>query len=178
MADSHFDEMAGFEGGDLAAGDCREHETCGTSEGERRCYEEELLAEEIAIDEPYRVPNYVGPEHMDVMREELRRKSEAGHIFLAGWRLPLGVVALGMVEKVHKGKVKYRQVSDYTRPADVGVNARIELQPDEFTTVKEAYRMLRPGYYMVKVDMEAAYRSVGIASNFWPPQCFEFDDVR
>ncbi|KAK3251103.1 hypothetical protein CYMTET_39559 [Cymbomonas tetramitiformis] len=193
-------------------------EACGTSEGERRCYEEECLrvgcmvptltrrahivaaafsgwhdvdflvrcaacgagwpSEEIELDEPYRVPNYVGPEHVDVMREELRREQDAGHIFLAGWRLPLGVIALNMVEKVRKGKVKYRPVSDYSRPADVGVNARIELEHDEFTTVKEAYGMLRPGYWMVKVDLESAYRSLGVASQFWPHQCFEFDDVR
>ncbi|KAK3251105.1 hypothetical protein CYMTET_39561 [Cymbomonas tetramitiformis] len=115
-------------------------EACGTSEGERRCYEEECVrvgcaiptltghahlvaaafqdwhdvdflvrcaacgvgwpSEVIDLDEPYRVPNCVGPEHMDVMREEIRRESGDGHIFLAGWRLPLGVIALGMVEKV------------------------------------------------------------------------------
>ena len=193
-------------------------EACGTSEGERRCYEEECVrvgctiptltghahlvaaafqgwhdvdflvrcaacgagwpSEEMALDEPYRVPNYVGPEHMEVMREEIRRESADGHIFMAGWRLPLGVIALGMVEKVRKGKVKYRPVSDYSRPADVGVNARIELGRDEFTTVKEAYGMMRPGYWMVKVDLESAYRSLGISSQFWPHQCFEFDGVR
>ncbi|KAK3243613.1 hypothetical protein CYMTET_46744 [Cymbomonas tetramitiformis] len=135
-------------------------------------------SEKIDIDEPHRVPNYVGPEHIEVMRDELRREHDVGHIFLATWRLPLGVIALGMVEKVRKGKVKYRPVSDYSRPADVGVNARIELEHDEFTTVKEAYGMLRPGHWIVKVDLEAAYRSVGIASQFWPHLCFEFDDVR
>eukprot|EP00854_Cymbomonas_tetramitiformis_P034189 gene34189-biopygen18928 len=41
---------------------------------------------------------------MDVMRDELRRESEAGHIFLARLRVPLGIIALGMVEKVRKGK--------------------------------------------------------------------------
>eukprot|EP00854_Cymbomonas_tetramitiformis_P034024 gene34024-biopygen4051 len=193
-------------------------EACGTSENERRCYEEECLrvgfavptltsrahlvaaafrgwhdvdflvrcaacgagwpSEEIDLDVPYRVPNYVGPEHMDVMREEIRRESTDGHIFLAGWRLPLGVIALGMVEKVRKGKVKYRPVSDYSRPVDVGVNARIQLEHEEFTTVKEAYGMMRPGYWMVKVDLESAYRSLGIASQFWPHQCFEFDGVK
>ncbi|KAK3249488.1 hypothetical protein CYMTET_41080 [Cymbomonas tetramitiformis] len=135
-------------------------------------------SEEIEVDEPYRVPNYVGPEHMDVMRDEIRREAEAGHIFLARWRLPLGIIALGMVEKVRKGKIKYRPVSDYSRPEKVGVNARIELDKDEFTTVKEAYGMLRPKYWMFKVDMETAYRSKGIASMYWPHQCFEFDDVR
>ncbi|KAK3289967.1 hypothetical protein CYMTET_2570 [Cymbomonas tetramitiformis] len=33
------------------------------------------------------------------LRHERGRKSGDGHIFLAGWRLPLGVIALGMVEK-------------------------------------------------------------------------------
>ncbi|KAK3232623.1 hypothetical protein CYMTET_57039 [Cymbomonas tetramitiformis] len=135
-------------------------------------------SEEIEVDEPYRVPNYVGPEHMDVMRDEITRESEAGHIFLARWRLPLGIIALGMVEKVRKGKVKYRPVNDYSRPEDVGMNARIELDKDEFTTVKEAYGMLRPRYWMFKVDMETACRSKGIASMYWPHQCFEFDGVR
>eukprot|EP00854_Cymbomonas_tetramitiformis_P001922 gene1922-biopygen1799 len=50
-----------------------------------------------------------------------------------------------MVEKVRKGKVKYYPVSDYSRPKDVGVNARIEFEPDEFVTVKEAYGLLKPG---------------------------------
>ena len=31
---------------------------------------------------------------------------------------------------------------------------------------------------MVKVDLESAYRSLGISSQFWPHQCFEFDGVR
>ncbi|KAK3233889.1 hypothetical protein CYMTET_55838 [Cymbomonas tetramitiformis] len=59
-------------------------------------------SEEIEVDEPYRVPNYVGPEHMRVMRDEIERESEEGRIFLAIWRLPLGIIALGMVEKATK----------------------------------------------------------------------------
>ncbi|KAK3243605.1 hypothetical protein CYMTET_46760 [Cymbomonas tetramitiformis] len=136
-------------------------EACGMSEGERRCYEEECVRVGCAIPT---LTSHAG---------------ERGWAHLsAGWRLPLGVIALVIVEKVRKGKVKYRPVSDYSRPVDVGVNARIELEHDEFTTVKEAYGMMRPGYGMVKVDMEAAYRSVGIANMFWPHQCFELDGVK
>ncbi|KAK3267852.1 hypothetical protein CYMTET_23616 [Cymbomonas tetramitiformis] len=54
---------------------------------------------EIEVGEPNRVPNYVGPEHMDVMRDEIRRESEEGRIFRTRWRLPLSIIALGMVEK-------------------------------------------------------------------------------
>ncbi|KAK3287958.1 hypothetical protein CYMTET_4566 [Cymbomonas tetramitiformis] len=135
-------------------------------------------SEKMEMEEHYRVPNYVGPEHMEVKKEEIGKERAAGRIFPADWRLPLGVIALGMVERVRKGKVKYRPVSDYSRPRDCGVNARIELGTDEFSTVKEAYALLRPGHWMVKVDLESAYRSLGVASQYWAHQCFEFDDVR
>ncbi|KAK3238425.1 hypothetical protein CYMTET_51559 [Cymbomonas tetramitiformis] len=102
MADTLLGEMAAAAGGYFAHGNDRAHggmrheqgraEVCGVRAG--------WPSEVIDLDEPYRVPNYVGPEHMDVMREEIRRESEDGHIFLAGWRLPLGIIALGMVEKV------------------------------------------------------------------------------
>ncbi|KAK3288007.1 hypothetical protein CYMTET_4513 [Cymbomonas tetramitiformis] len=134
--------------------------------------------EDVELDEPYRVPNYVGPEHAEVMRGVIAEEMQAGRIFLAGWRLPVGVIAMGMVEKVRKGKVKFRPVSDYSRPKVGGVNARIALDSDEFSTVKEAFALLRPGYFMVKVDLENAYRSLGIASQYWSSQCFEYDGIR
>ncbi|KAK3240388.1 hypothetical protein CYMTET_49750 [Cymbomonas tetramitiformis] len=134
--------------------------------------------EDVELDEPYRVPNYVEPEHAEVMRGVIAEEMQAGRIFLASWRLPVGVIAMGMVEKVRKGKVKFRPVSDYSRPKVGGVNARIALDSDEFSTVKEAFALLRPGYFMVKVDLENAYRSLGIASQYWSSQCFEYDGVR
>eukprot|EP00854_Cymbomonas_tetramitiformis_P007961 gene7961-biopygen8040 len=79
---------------------------------------------EIEVGEPNRVPNYVGPEHMDVMRDEIRRESEEGRIFRTRWRLPLSIIALGMVEKVRKGKVKYRPVSDQGRGGERQDRAR------------------------------------------------------
>ncbi|KAK3233151.1 hypothetical protein CYMTET_56539 [Cymbomonas tetramitiformis] len=40
-------------------------------------------SEEMELESPYRVPNYVGPEHMQVMREEIERERAAGRSFLA-----------------------------------------------------------------------------------------------
>ncbi|KAK3256088.1 hypothetical protein CYMTET_34758 [Cymbomonas tetramitiformis] len=132
----------------------------------------------VEMDEPFRVPNYVGDEHMEAMEHEIEKELLEARIFPADDRLPWGVSALGMVEKLRNGKVKYRPVWDYSRPCDVGVNARIELEKDKFSSVKDAYALLRPGYWMVKVDLDSAYRSVGVASQFWPAQCFEFGGVR
>ncbi|KAK3270853.1 hypothetical protein CYMTET_20768 [Cymbomonas tetramitiformis] len=84
----------------------------------------EWPSEDIEVDEPFQVPNYVGLEHSEVMQGEIEREHEARQIFLASCRSPLGS----------------------------------ELQPDEFTTVKEAYGMLRPSMWMVKFNMESTYR--------------------
>eukprot|EP00854_Cymbomonas_tetramitiformis_P034173 gene34173-biopygen18219 len=54
----------------------------------------------------------------------------------------------------------------------------IDLQKDEFTSVKDAYALLRPGMYMVKVDLEEAYRSLPVASQYWAAQCFQWRGVR
>ncbi|KAK3256582.1 hypothetical protein CYMTET_34286 [Cymbomonas tetramitiformis] len=115
-------------------------------------------------DEPYVVENYVGDEHAEAMTAELAKEMATGRIFDARDWLPRGVSALGMVERLRKGKLKYRPVWDYSRPSFVGVNDWIDLQKDEFTTVKDAYALLRPGMYMVKVDLEEAYRSLPVAS--------------
>ncbi|KAK3251216.1 hypothetical protein CYMTET_39439 [Cymbomonas tetramitiformis] len=127
---------------------------------------------------PFKVPNYVGEEHMEAMDAEIEKETSERRIFRAEGRLPWGVSALGMVEKVKNGKVKYRPVWDYSRPVREGVNARIDLEKDKFSTVKDAYALLRPGLWMVKVDLDSAYRSVGVASQFWPAQCFEWRGVR
>ncbi|KAK3250510.1 hypothetical protein CYMTET_40110 [Cymbomonas tetramitiformis] len=76
-------------------------------------------------DKPYVVPNYVGEEHEEAMTKELA-----------------------------KGKLKYRPVWDFSRPSFVGVNDWIQRQKDEVTSVKDAYSLLRPSMYMVKVDLE------------------------
>ena len=120
----------------------------------------------------------MGAEHQEAMEKEIEKELAEARIFPAGDRLPLGVSALGMVEKLRNGKIKYRPVWDYSRPAEVGVNDRIKLEKDKFSSVKDAYGLLRPGLWMIKVDLDSAYRSVGVASQFWPTQCFEFGGVR
>ncbi|KAK3234410.1 hypothetical protein CYMTET_55352 [Cymbomonas tetramitiformis] len=73
MADALLGEMATAAGGYFAQGDDRDH---GGMRHERGRTE--------------------GWHDVDFL---VRRESGDGHIFLAGWRLPLGVIALGMVEK-------------------------------------------------------------------------------
>ncbi|KAK3254055.1 hypothetical protein CYMTET_36717 [Cymbomonas tetramitiformis] len=44
--------------------------------------------------------------------------------------------------------------------------------------MKDAYALLRPGVFMVKVDLEGAYRSLPVASQYWKAQCFGWNNVR
>ncbi|KAK3270607.1 hypothetical protein CYMTET_20998 [Cymbomonas tetramitiformis] len=134
--------------------------------------------EHVDLDEPFRVPNYVGDEHQATMEKEIEKELSEARIFPAGDRLPLGISALGMVEKLRNGKIKYRPIWDYSRPAEVGVNDRIKLEKDKFSSAKNAYGLLRPGLWMIKADLDSPYRSVGVVSQFWPTLSFEFGGVR
>ncbi|KAK3252695.1 hypothetical protein CYMTET_38020 [Cymbomonas tetramitiformis] len=121
----------------------REHmEAAGTMEHERATF----------VREVQEVPNYVGDEHMEAMGVEIEKETQERRIFPAVDRLPWDISALGMVEKVRNSKVKYRPMWDYSRPVDTHVNARIDLENDKFSTVKDAYASLRPGKWMVKAQ--------------------------
>ncbi|KAK3270658.1 hypothetical protein CYMTET_20957 [Cymbomonas tetramitiformis] len=73
-------------------------------------------------EEPYVVPNYVGEGHGEAMSAEITKELGAGRIFMADHVRPWGVSALGMVERIRKGKLKYRPVWDYSRPAEIAAS--------------------------------------------------------
>ncbi|KAK3261345.1 hypothetical protein CYMTET_29746, partial [Cymbomonas tetramitiformis] len=115
-------------------------------------------AAEAELEEPYIVPNYEGAEHDDVMTGKMQHELWAGRIFNAGAFWPRRVSALGMVERLREGKLKYRPIWDYSRPHGVEMNDRIDLYKDEFATVQNAYAWLRAGKCMAKVNRESAYQ--------------------
>ncbi|KAK3239454.1 hypothetical protein CYMTET_50623 [Cymbomonas tetramitiformis] len=98
---------------------------------------------------------YEGDEHMGPMECEIAKGLLEARIFPADDRLPWGISALGMVEKVRNGQVKYRPVWDYSRPVNIGINARIKLKKDKCSLVKDAYALLRPALWMVKVNLDS-----------------------
>ncbi|KAK3274605.1 hypothetical protein CYMTET_17219 [Cymbomonas tetramitiformis] len=121
---------------------------------------------QVETDGPFRVPNYVGKEHEGAMEHEIEKELSERHIFRAEDRLPWGVSALGMVEKVRNGKVKYKPVWDYSRPVTDGINVGINLDKDKFSSVKDAYALLRPGLWMVKMQGQGVL-CVGYLDDFF-----------
>ena len=72
---------------------------------------------------------------------------------------PTIVSALGAIPK---GPGKVRLIHDCSRPEGLSLNSYAEIDRVQFQTVREATSFLKPGYYMAKVDLESAYRSVGV----------------
>ena len=131
---------------------------------------------QVPEDTFYTVENYVSGEHWPAMQAEVLKEKRAGNVVQvpSHWKVQ-GVSAVGIVERERKGVVKFRPVWDYSRPEDVGVNSRIDLVKERFSSVKDAYSLLRPGLWMAKVDLTAAYRSVPVAARYWMAHVFEWD---
>ena len=64
--------------------------------------------------------------------------------------------------KPTKGPGKVRLIHDCSRPEGLSLNSYAEIDKVQFQTVREATSLLKPGYYMAKVDLESAYRSVRV----------------
>ncbi|KAK3248448.1 hypothetical protein CYMTET_42087 [Cymbomonas tetramitiformis] len=125
----------------------------------------------------YTVENYVPAEHWEAMDKEIRKERAAGNVVMVKmeWSIQ-GISAVGVVAKERKGGIKFRPVWDYSRPEDVGVNSRIDLEKEKFSSIKDAYALLRPGLWMAKLDLTAAYRSVPVAAMYWIAHVFEWDE--
>ena len=81
-----------------------------------------------------------------------------------GWYIrtatkPTIVSALGAIPK---GTDKIRLIHDCSRPEGNSLNSFASLEPVKFQSVTEAASMVKQGFFMAKIDLEAAYRSVCI----------------
>ena len=134
--------------------------------------------EPLDITEWYQVDNYVPEMHEDVMNKEINKEASARRILPAlDWQVE-GEAALGIVVKERKGKTKNRPTWDFSRPETVGLNARILIPKEKFSTVRTAYQYMRPGYFMYKVDLSEAFRTVPISSMLWSKHAFRWAGVR
>ena len=72
---------------------------------------------------------------------------------------PTIVSALGTIPKPN-GKI--RLIHDCSRPDNLAVNHYASLDPCKYDSLQDALELMKHGYYMAKVDLESAYRSVRI----------------
>ena len=77
--------------------------------------------------------------------------------------VPLVISPLGVIEKPGGG---IRIIHDCSRPPGVSVNDYApELDKQRFQSVDCAAKLVKPGWFMAKVDFKSAYRSVNISAH-------------
>ena len=65
---------------------------------------------------------------------------------------------------IPKGEDEVRVIHDGSRPTSDSMNDYSSLHSVHYQTLEEAYSLAKPNYFLVKVDLKAAYRSVAINS--------------
>ena len=73
---------------------------------------------------------------------------------------PTIVSALGAVPKPDSEDV--RLIHDCSQPEGSAVSNYADTESFKYQTLEDAVKLLRPGYYMAKIDLHHAYRSVSI----------------
>ena len=73
---------------------------------------------------------------------------------------PTVVSALGAIPK--KGSKNIRLIHDCSRPAGASLNDHAYQEPFKYQSIQNAVNFIKPSYYLAKVDLMNAYRSVKI----------------
>ena len=79
---------------------------------------------------------------------------------------PTIVSALGAVPKPNSPDI--RLIHDCSRPLGSGLNCYAYSDSFKFNTVDGACKCIKEGYYMAKIDLKSAYRSVPIHPDHYP----------
>jgi hypothetical protein len=104
----------------------------------------------------------------------VQSKTAAGRYISVNHECPLdprGTAAIGVVDKDHSDFVKVRVVHDLSRPENVSTNDGIDIPHSSLPTVGDAFALLQPDWYQVKIELTFAYRSIPVHPNHWRFQC-------
>ena len=121
----------------------------------------QLLPKDANI-RPAEMDNYfstTNPAARDKVEETLLSEIEAGnYVSVAG--KPTIVSALGAVPKPDLDDL--RLIHDCSMPFGKGVNSYIDIDKQKFQTIDDTVKLIKQGYFLAKVDLRHAYRSVPI----------------
>lgn len=97
-------------------------------------------------------------QHNDAVEKELLKQIAAGNYVLASEK-PTIVSPLAAIEK-DDGDI--RLIHDGSRPMGCAMNDYASVQHEHFQTIEDACSLAKPGYWMAKLDLKSAYRSVPV----------------
>ena len=104
------------------------------------------------------------PGAKEQIEEQLCKGLSLGH-FGSSDIPPIIVNAIGGVPK--RDSSELRLIMDCSRPLALSANSYMDLDHYKYTTVDEAACKAKPGFWLAKVDLKHAYRSVGTHPSSW-----------
>ena len=96
--------------------------------------------------------------HKELIDKELCKQLNDGHYMITS-KPPLVISPLGAIPK-DDGTI--RLIHDGSRPLGDAMNDYTTLHAVRYQTLEDAYTLAKPGYFLAKVDLKSAYRSVPI----------------
>ena len=99
------------------------------------------------------------PDAVEKVEEALLSEIAAGNYVPVNHK-PTIVSALGAVPKPDSDEL--RLIHDCSMPPKLGVNSYINIEKQKFQTVDDAVKVVKRGYFLAKVDLRHAYRSVPV----------------
>lgn len=102
------------------------------------------------------------PQLSAIVEMQIKSEIEDGN-YRVSKSTPTIVSALGAIKKKHGEGV--RLIHDGSLPLHQSLNSYATKDPCCYQTVSDALNCIGPGWFMAKVDLQSAYRSVGIKVN-------------
>lgn len=118
------------------------------------------------LDVPREMDNYKSAtaKHQRKAVEKQIREEIRNNRYRVVTEKPMLVSALGAIPKSDK---RVRLIHDCSRPESASLNAFAWHDPFQYQRIQDAVDIIKPGYYLAKLDLASAYRSVRIhESNF------------
>lgn len=107
---------------------------------------------------PFEVHNYPASEKgRQGMQEEIEKELAAG-ILREVTEKPAHITALSVKEETDKIRV----IRDCSAPEGGAVNTHVDTLKFTMMNLRDAQERMRPGWYMAKVDIKAAFRTIGV----------------
>ena len=97
------------------------------------------------------------PSVSNKVEKAILNELKLGHYVIVNEKPPV-VSALGAVPKPDSEDV--RLTHDCSMPKGKGFNSYSKVNSFKFQTLDDAIKLLKPGYFMSKIDLKSAYRSV------------------
>ena len=111
---------------------------------------------------PVETENYksaTGPQYKAAVEKQITEEI-LNNRYIISKDKPTIVSALGAIPKKDGSKV--RLIHDCSRPLSKSVNDYAEYQPFTYQSLQDAIDLIEPHYYLAKLDLASAYRSVKI----------------